>query len=143
MSHHIFVERIRKTLYFGQNFDEELSSNDDQFCDNDRKEQQRDGNHVADIEQVYGNLHMSKPLAEYAAELFSAAHRGYSLKRLSYVELGNVQTVTPTTLIMALIYLDRLNVHNPSYLRKITPQELFIVSMVNILTFITFTEITI
>ncbi|KAM7352054.1 uncharacterized protein ACRADG_004705 [Cochliomyia hominivorax] len=106
MSHDEFMKRINKTLYFGNDF---IDHEDD------------DISHVP--------LEMSKPLAEYASELFSDSHRGYTLNRLSCVEASSVQSATPATLIMALIYLDRLNVTDPGYVRRITPQELFIVSM--------------
>ncbi|XP_065358129.1 protein CNPPD1 isoform X2 [Calliphora vicina] len=106
MSHDEFMKRINKTLYFGND-----------FTDND------------DDNIPHTTMEMSKPLAEYASELFSDSHRGYTLNRLSCVEASSVQTATPATLIMALIYLDRLNVTDPGYVRRITPQELFIVSM--------------
>lgn len=106
MSHDAFMKRINKSLYFGNDFSEE-------------------GSAVVEV---------SKPLAEYASELFSDSHRGYTLNRLSSVEASSVQTATPATLIMALIYLDRLNVTDPGYVRRITPQELFIVSMVSYFT---------
>ncbi|XP_037807492.1 uncharacterized protein LOC119600960 [Lucilia sericata] len=107
LSHDEFMKRINKTLYFGNDF---LDSDDDN-------------------DNVGPALEMSKPLAEYASELFSESHRGYTLNRLSCVEASSLQTATPATLIMALIYLDRLNVTDPGYVRRITPQELFIVSM--------------
>lgn len=74
-------------------------------------------------------MEMSLPLAEYAAELFSAPHKGHSLKRLSKVAAGRVHA-PPCSLIMALIYLDRLNMTDPMYVLRKTAQELFIVSMV-------------
>uniref|UniRef100_T1PC87 Protein CNPPD1 n=1 Tax=Musca domestica TaxID=7370 RepID=T1PC87_MUSDO len=72
---------------------------------------------------------VSKPLAELTSELFSDTHRGHTLNRLSCVEASSVIPATPAALIMALIYLDRLNATDPAYVRRITPQELFIVSM--------------
>ncbi|XP_075149516.1 uncharacterized protein LOC142223513 [Haematobia irritans] len=99
MPHNEFMQRIRKSLYFGQDFYESES------------------------------LGVSKPLAEYASELFSDTHRGHTLNRLSCVEASSVIPATPAALIMALIYLDRINATDPSYVRCITPQELFIVSM--------------
>lgn len=71
---------------------------------------------------------VSSPLAEYASELFSEPHKGHSLHRLNKVTAGSIQA-SPCSLIMALIYLDRLNSADPGYVRRITPQELFIVSM--------------
>ncbi|XP_055642736.1 protein CNPPD1 [Toxorhynchites rutilus septentrionalis] len=71
---------------------------------------------------------ISRPLADYAADTFSESHRGHSLSRLNFVTVGNL-TVTPCSLILAMIYLDRLNTIDPAYARRITPSELFIVSM--------------
>ncbi|XP_055547514.1 uncharacterized protein LOC129731485 [Wyeomyia smithii] len=71
---------------------------------------------------------ISRPLADYAADIFSESHRGHSLSRLNFVTVGNL-TVTPCSLILAMIYLDRLNTLDPAYARRITPSELFIVSM--------------
>uniref|UniRef100_A0A1A9X5S3 Protein CNPPD1 n=1 Tax=Glossina brevipalpis TaxID=37001 RepID=A0A1A9X5S3_9MUSC len=98
MEHDEFMKRVRKSLYFGYDLYDENA------------------------------LEISKPLAEYASELFSDSHRGHSLNRLSYVDASNVQA-TPAALIMALIYLDRLNASDSNYVRRITPHELFIVSM--------------
>ncbi|XP_061386224.1 uncharacterized protein LOC133330043 [Musca vetustissima] len=99
MPHDEFMQRIRKSLYFGQDFTE---------CE---------------------TMSVSKPLAELTSELFSDTHRGHTLNRLSCVEASSVIPATPAALIMALIYLDRLNATDPAYVRRITPQELFIVSM--------------
>ncbi|KAH8410310.1 hypothetical protein KR009_011670, partial [Drosophila setifemur] len=74
------------------------------------------------------DMEVSLPFAEYAAEIFSEPHRGHSLHRLSCVAAGKIRT-TPCSLIMALIYLDRLNVIDPGYFCRITPHELFVVSL--------------
>lgn len=98
IEHEEFLNRIKKTLYYG-------SSTSTVKC-----------------------TMISRPLADYAAEIFSESHRGHSLSRLNFVTVGNL-TVTPCSLILAMIYLDRLNVIDPAYARRITPSELFIVSM--------------
>ncbi|KAH8236084.1 hypothetical protein KR032_012144, partial [Drosophila birchii] len=98
MQHGDFINRIRKTLYYG------VETAD------------------ADMKVV------PSPLAEYASEIFSEPHRGHSLHRLSCVAAGKIQA-TPCSLIMALIYLDRLNTIDPGYSCRITPQELFVVSL--------------
>lgn len=98
IEHEEFLNRIKKTLYYG-------SSSPTVKC-----------------------TKISRPLADYAAEIFSESHRGHSLSRLNFVTVGNL-TVTPCSLILAMIYLDRLNVIDPAYARRITPSELFIVSM--------------
>lgn len=100
IEHEEFLNRIKKTLYYG-------SSTSTVKC-----------------------TMISRPLADYAAEIFSESHRGHSLSRLNFVTVGNL-TVTPCSLILAMIYLDRLNVIDPAYARRITPSELFIVSMVS------------
>lgn len=98
IEHEEFLNRIKKTLYYGP-------SSPAVKC-----------------------TKISRPLADYAAEIFSESHRGHSLSRLNFVTVGNL-TVTPCSLILAMIYLDRLNVIDPAYARRITPSELFIVSM--------------
>lgn len=98
IEHEEFLNRIKKTLYYGP-------SSSAVKC-----------------------TKISRPLADYAAEIFSESHRGHSLSRLNFVTVGNL-TVTPCSLILAMIYLDRLNVIDPAYARRITPSELFIVSM--------------
>ncbi|XP_058058583.1 protein CNPPD1 [Anopheles bellator] len=71
---------------------------------------------------------ISRPLADYAADVFSETHRGHSLSRLNFATVGKL-TVAPCSLILAMIYLDRLNATDPTFVRRVTPSELFIVSM--------------
>lgn len=75
-------------------------------------------------------LEISSPLAEYAADLFSETHKGYSLNRLHQVTVDKLE-VGPCSMIMALIYLDRLNATDPKYVRQMTPTELFLLSIVS------------
>ncbi|KAH8377516.1 hypothetical protein KR093_005789, partial [Drosophila rubida] len=98
MQHGEFINRIRKTLYYGG------------------------------VDTTDADMEVSKPFAEYAADLFSEPHRGHSLHRLSSIAAGKTHA-TPCSLIMALIYLDRLNIIDPGYGYRITPQELFVVSL--------------
>jgi hypothetical protein len=44
-------------------------------------------------------------------------------------EIGRNACVSPTALIMALVYLDRLSNHNPDYLTSVKPSELFVVAL--------------
>lgn len=101
MQHGEFINRIRKTLYYGG------------------------------VDTTEADMEVSMPFAEYAADLFSEPHRGHSLHRLSSIAAGTTHA-TPCSLIMALIYLDRLNIIDPGYGYRITPQELFVVSLVSI-----------
>lgn len=98
IEHQEFLKRIKKTLYYG-------ASSSTYQCDR-----------------------ISRPLADYTAEMFSETHKGTSLNRLDFVTVTKLK-VTPCSLILAMIYLDRLNSRDPDYARKITPSELFLVSM--------------
>lgn len=105
MPHDEFLKRIRKTLYVG-GAPSSASS-------------------MANCQRV------SRPFAHYAAEIFSESHKGHSLNRLNAVTITNMSS-TPCSLILALIYLDRLQDSDPIFPRKITPTELFLVSMVSL-----------
>ncbi|KAG4066474.1 hypothetical protein HA402_007110 [Bradysia odoriphaga] len=72
---------------------------------------------------------ISRPLSVYASDVFNNEHRGYSLNRLNYTTVGNLQYATPCSLLLSMIYLDRLRDSDPMYSKRITPTELFLVSM--------------
>lgn len=105
MPHDEFLKRIRKTLYVGGASSSAAS--------------------MANCQRV------SRPFAHYAAEIFSESHKGHSLNRLNEVTITNMNS-TPCSLILAMIYLDRLQDSDPIFPRKITPTELFLVSMVSL-----------
>lgn len=72
-------------------------------------------------------------LLELAAELFSEAQRGRSLDLLHYDQAAVVSRNTcasPCSLILALLYLERLRTCNPDYLKKVASSELFLISLV-------------
>lgn len=77
----------------------------------------------------YGKSKMSIPLSDYVADTFSDTHTGYSLNRLNYSTVGNLRS-TPCSLILAMIYLERLKDTDPEYTKMVTPTELFLVSLV-------------
>lgn len=69
-----------------------------------------------------------------AVNTFASTARKDTLEFLDVemaAEIGRNACVSPTALIMALIYLERLSGHNPGYLNSIKPSELFVVSLVN------------
>lgn len=86
----------------------------------------------------YGRARVSIPLSDYIADVFSETHKSYSLNRLNHATIGQLRT-TPCSLILAMIYLERLKDADPAYTKHITPTELFLVSMVRIVfqTFLT------
>jgi len=98
VEHHEFINRIKKTLYYG-------ASKSSYQCDQ-----------------------ISRPLADYAAEIFSETHKGTSLNRLDFATVSKLR-ITPCSLILSLVYLDRLNDLDPAYAHRITPSELFLVAM--------------
>lgn len=111
MPHDAFLLRIRKTLYVGGHVSTTSPSVSAPSVNSQK---------------------ISRPLADYAADLFSESHRGRSgtLNRLNSVTVSKLGA-TPCPLIMAMIYMDRLQVADPMYARRITPTELFLVSMVS------------
>lgn len=72
---------------------------------------------------------ISRPLSIYASDVFNKEHRGYSLNRLNYTTISNLEYATPCSLLLSMIYLDRLRDSDPMYSKRITPTELFLVSM--------------
>jgi hypothetical protein len=75
-------------------------------------------------------------VTELAAELFSEVKSGHSLERLDLEEaaaMSRSACVSPCSLVLALLYLERLKTCNPDYLERVAPSELFLVSMVKII----------
>lgn len=99
------------------------------------------GNHSEFLSRIkktlyYGKLpiteRFSLPVTELAAELFSEVKNGKSLERLDLDEAAAMTRnacVSPCSLVLALLYLDRLKTCNPDYLQRVAPSELFLVSM--------------
>lgn len=77
----------------------------------------------------YGRAKLSIPLSDYITESFSETHNRYSLNRLDKSVISELRT-TPCSLIIALIYFERLKDADPAYCKQITPTELFLISMV-------------
>lgn len=98
-SHNEFLSRIKKTLYYGK---------------------------------LPVTERFSLPVSELAAELFSEVKIGHSLERLDLEEASAISRsacVSPCSLVLALLYLERLKTCNPDYLQRVAPSELFVVSM--------------
>ncbi|KAK9890811.1 hypothetical protein WA026_012155 [Henosepilachna vigintioctopunctata] len=99
LDHQKYVARITKTLYYSS-----LPNNDK----------------------------LSLPVTELAAELFSEAQYGKSLERLHLNTASNISRnacVSPCSLIIAMLYLEKLKTRNPEYLERTSPSDLFLVSL--------------
>ncbi|XP_063921432.1 protein CNPPD1 isoform X2 [Zophobas morio] len=99
VDHQRYISRITKTLYYG-------------------KFPRPDG--------------LSLPVTELAAELFSEAQRGRSLDRLHCDDAANISRkacVSPCSLVIALLYLERLKKICPEYLERTASSDLFLVSL--------------
>lgn len=84
----------------------------------------------------YGQLPMlprlSLPVTEISCELWSVAQRGRSLRRLhadAAASIARSACVSPCALVLAILYLERLNSCNPDYIAATAPAELFLVSL--------------
>nr|XP_023024729.1 protein CNPPD1 [Leptinotarsa decemlineata] len=98
-NHKKYLSRITKTLYYGK-----LSKSDS----------------------------LSLPVTELASELFSEAKTGKSLERLHCDEAAKISRnacVSPCSLVLALLYLERLKTCNPEYLDRTAPSDLFLISL--------------
>lgn len=75
---------------------------------------------------------LSLPVTELAAELFTEVRSGRTLERLDVEEASRISRnacVSPCSLVLALLYLERLKNCNPEYLQRVAPSELFLVSL--------------
>ncbi|CAH1959493.1 unnamed protein product [Acanthoscelides obtectus] len=82
------------------------------------------------------NLKYSQPKTYYkkqlAAELFSEAQKGKSLERLHCHDAAKISRnacVSPCSLVLAILYLERLKACNPEYLDRTAPSDLFLISL--------------
>lgn len=99
------------------------------------------GNHDEFLNRISKSLYYSKlpvtdclslPVTELAAELFTEVKGGYTLERLDVEEASRISRnacVSPCSLVLALLYLERLKDCNPEYLQQVAPSELFLVSL--------------
>nr|CAD7589933.1 unnamed protein product [Timema genevievae] len=118
-----------------------FSTNSKRRRDNTKSKFKVMGNHDEFLSRIkktlyYGKLPMTErfslPVSELASELFSEVKNGHSL---DYLHLNEAATfsrnacVSPCSLVLALLYLERLKTCNPEYLRTVASSELFLVSM--------------
>ncbi|KAG5343298.1 CNPD1 protein, partial [Acromyrmex heyeri] len=75
---------------------------------------------------------LSLPVTELAAELFTEVKSGHTLEKLDVEEASRISRnacVSPCSLVLALLYIERLKNCNPEYLQQVAPSELFLVSL--------------
>jgi len=97
--HQKYLSRITKTLYYGKLPKDEV---------------------------------LSLPVTELAVELFSETQKGKSLNRLhcnTAAQISRNACVSPCSLVLAMLYLERLKKCNVEYLERTTPSDLFLVSL--------------
>ncbi|XP_043254097.1 protein CNPPD1 isoform X1 [Colletes gigas] len=99
------------------------------------------GNHDEFLNRITKSLYYSKlpmtdclslPVTELAADLFTEVKSGHTLERLDVEEASRISRnacVSPCSLVLALLYLERLKDCNPEYLQRVAPSELFLVSL--------------
>ncbi|XP_014613773.1 PREDICTED: protein CNPPD1 [Polistes canadensis] len=73
---------------------------------------------------------LSLPVTEMAAELFNGVN--HTLDRLDVEKASKISRnacVSPCSLILALLYIEKLKDCNPEYLHQVAPSKLFLVSL--------------
>lgn len=80
-------------------------------------------------------LTLSLYFLELAAEIFSEVKKDNGLERLHVEEVAEFNQnayVSTCSLVLAILYLEKIKNTNPEYVEKIAPSELFLVSLVSI-----------
>lgn len=74
--------------------------------------------------------------AEISCEVWSVSQRGRSLRRLhadAAAGIARSACVSPCALVLAILYLERLHTANADYLAATAPADLFLVSLVKLM----------
>jgi hypothetical protein len=106
--HGAIVDRIKKSLYYGK---------------------VKENREVMDCPSL--------PLTEATVEMFEQAlkqkyngPRGLDVFDLNYASMVSEKAcISPCSVVLAIIYIDRLKNKNPDYLKTVSPCDLFLVSM--------------
>lgn len=80
--------------------------------------------------QIYSEI---LTVTEISCKLWSVSQRGRSLRRLhadAAASIARSACVSPCALVLAILYLERLNACNPDYIANAAPADLFLVSLV-------------
>nr|SVE70423.1 EOG090X069C [Daphnia similis]SVE71047.1 EOG090X069C [Daphnia similis]SVE71678.1 EOG090X069C [Daphnia similis]SVE72310.1 EOG090X069C [Daphnia similis] len=102
MDYSELTERLRKTLYYGS------------------------------VSKASHNLNSSLPLTRVMVEKFSETDSNLFLEKLCFeyaAELSREACLSPCSLVVALIYLERLCQSNPNFVSSIPSSKLFLISV--------------
>lgn len=132
-SHLELRARIQKTLYYGNS----VAGRD---SDQPRNVDANEVVDPADCDDEFETDSLcrltydrfSASMTQFCVDRFSGVNPDQGLDRLNILraaEMTKVTCATPTSLILALIYLDRLRTKNPAYLHKVSSTDLFLVSL--------------
>ncbi|XP_065226977.1 protein CNPPD1 [Planococcus citri] len=75
---------------------------------------------------------VSLPLTELAAELYNEVKKDSGLERLQVKEVAEFNQnacVSTCSLVLAILYLEKIKSANPEYIEKVAPSELLLVSL--------------
>jgi len=75
------------------------------------------------------NRMTSFPLANHVSNIFNESHRNYSLNTLDLDTISRIRQQTPCSLLLTIIYLERINKLDPAFVKLVSPSELFLVSL--------------
>lgn len=72
-------------------------------------------------------------ITELAAEIYNEVKKQNTLERLQVQEIAEIYEnacVSTCSLVLAILYLEKVKSTNPKYVEKVAPSELFLVSLV-------------
>lgn len=74
-------------------------------------------------------------IIELATELYNEVKKDKSLERLQVREAAEINQnacVSTCSLVLAILYLEKIRTLNPEYVDRVAPSELFVVSLVSV-----------
>lgn len=74
-------------------------------------------------------------IIELATELYNEVKKDKNLERLQVQEAAEINQnacVSTCSLVLAILYLEKIRTINPEYVEKVAPSELFVVSLVSV-----------
>lgn len=77
------------------------------------------------------NRMTSHPLASRITTQFTETYRNFSIKTLDLNDISRLRQQTPCSMILTIIYLERLKQLDPAFLKTVSPSELFLVTLVS------------